>query len=362
MKVLLLGGTGAMGTPLQRYLIDAGHDVYVTSRSNHSFDPRGVQYLIGDAHDVNFLKEALLGSFDVIVDFMSYNTLEFSERVRDILNNTRQYIFMSSARVYAPSDGFITEDSPRLLDVCIDSNYLATDEYAISKARQENVLIDSGYHNYTIVRPSLTYNSKRLQYALGEKELWLYRYLHGEKIVFPKNMENIYNTMSYGDDVARAIFLLIGNENAFGEAVHIAGTEAITWGEVNKTYCKVLKEKIGLEMGITVIDSWEMIGHYLGNYYQLKYARAINRKFDKSKLSSIVGNIDFVSPHEGLIKCLNIFLESDRQFNSISWKNEAFLNRITGDKGDTSCFSCIQTVKYLLSRYTPSLPHYHLKR
>ena len=35
MRVLILGGTGAMGQPLAKALSDAGNAVYVTSRQPH---------------------------------------------------------------------------------------------------------------------------------------------------------------------------------------------------------------------------------------------------------------------------------------------------------------------------------------
>lgn len=51
---------------------------------------------------------------------------------------------MSSSRVYADSQTPITENSPRLLDVYKEEEYLKTDEYALSKARQEDILHRSG--------------------------------------------------------------------------------------------------------------------------------------------------------------------------------------------------------------------------
>lgn len=52
---------------------------------------------------------------------------------------------MSSARVYAENNALISEDSPRLLDVSTDAVYLRTNEYALAKAREENILRNSGY-------------------------------------------------------------------------------------------------------------------------------------------------------------------------------------------------------------------------
>lgn len=162
-SILLLGGTGAMGNHLVQILNDGKHDVFVTSRSQRQ-NRLGVTYIQGNAHDDNFLDQVLnMKRWDVIVDFMIYNTSEFACRVNLLLDACKQYVFLSSSRVYADSKEPITEQSPRLLDVCKDEEYLKTDEYALSKAREENVLFNSEYKNWTIIRPYITYSEIRLQ-------------------------------------------------------------------------------------------------------------------------------------------------------------------------------------------------------
>lgn len=52
---------------------------------------------------------------------------------------------------------------------------LSIDEYAITKAHQENLLINSKNKNWTIIRPYITYSEQRLQLGTFEKEDWLYR-------------------------------------------------------------------------------------------------------------------------------------------------------------------------------------------
>ena len=66
----------------------------------------------------------------------------------------------------------ITEETPRLLDVCKDADYLKTDEYALAKAREENILFCSGKKKRTIIHPYITYNTERLQLGAIEKDIW----------------------------------------------------------------------------------------------------------------------------------------------------------------------------------------------
>ena len=219
-KILVFGGTGAMGMPLVRLLHESGYAVSVTSRRERNTD--GVSYIRGSAQDIGFVSELMRGSWDAVIDFMSRSLDNQKQTLAAVLPKTGQYVFISSARVYAPSDAPLTEDSPRLLDVCTDSAYLATEEYALTKAREENLLYESGQINWTIVRPTLTYNTSRLQFALGEKEDWLYRTMNGQSIVFPADMAEVRTTMVHGDDAAAVIARLVCNAKALGQTVHAA--------------------------------------------------------------------------------------------------------------------------------------------
>ncbi len=240
-SVLVLGGTGAMGVELVPALARMGMDVYVTSRSQHQ-DEANVKYIVGNAKDEEFLKRVLAEKhWDAVVDFMIYSTKEFAERSQMLLDSTEQYFFLSSARVYAASEEALTEESPRLLDVCDDAEYLKTDEYALSKARQEDILLNSGRNNFTIVRPSLTYNYNRLQFTTGEKGDWLYRVLHDKSVIFPQDMTEIKAAMLSGSDVAKAMALLVGNAKAYGQVLQIASPVSMTWTEILDTYQQVIE-------------------------------------------------------------------------------------------------------------------------
>lgn len=224
-RVLVLGGTGAMGTHLVNLLNRKGYQVTVTSRRmRDNFD--NVTYVTGNAHESSFLNSLLASHFDVIVDFMVYSTGEFAQRCKTLLKSCGQYIYLSSSRVYADSSSPITENSARLLDVCMDKEFLATDEYALTKARQEDLLRQSGYSNYTIIRPYITFSEIRLQLGVYEKENWLYRALQGRTIVFSKDIADKYTTLTYGLNVAEGIASLIGQSDAYSEAFHITANES----------------------------------------------------------------------------------------------------------------------------------------
>lgn len=182
MKILVLGGTGAMGAPVVQILADRNNHVVVTTRQNKKSQNKNIQFVQGDAHDLNFVRGLLDKVYDAVIDFMIYTPDEFMTFSKLYMEKSRQYVFLSSARVYADSpEERITEDTPRLLDITKDEQYLATNEYALAKAREENMLMESGFNNFTIIRPYITYYNNRLQLGVFEKEIWLQRALDGKK-------------------------------------------------------------------------------------------------------------------------------------------------------------------------------------
>ncbi|MFW8592252.1 NAD(P)H-binding protein [Glaciecola sp. 2405UD65-10] len=318
MNVLLLGGTGAMGVPLSKILLKKGFSVYVTSRKQNG-PISGIEYLQGNAQDDGFFYEVLERKWDVIIDFMAYPSAQFSKRMPSILDATQQYIFISSARVYSESLTPITEETPRLLETTTDSVYLNTDEYALSKARQENSLRDSGKNNWTIIRPSITFNESRLQLGVLEKESWLYRALKGRSIVFSEDIANKVTAMTHGDDVSIGIANIVGEQKALGEAFHITSEEAITWQEVLNIYLQVLYEELGTEPKVIMTEKSLNLNI---NKYQVIYSRYFNRRFDNKKIKPFVDIDSFQKTEEAIRACLKTFL-NDKAFNPINWRLEA---------------------------------------
>ena len=345
-----------MGVPLVRLLHESGYAVSVTSRRERAGN--GVSYIRGSAQDTGFVSELMRGGWDAVIDFMSRSLDNQKQTLAAVLPKTGQYVFISSARVYAPSDTPLTEDSPRLLDVCTDRAYLATEEYALTKAREENLLYESGQTNWTIVRPTLTYNTYRLQFALGEKEDWLYRVLNGQSIVFPADMAEVRTTMVHGDDAAAVIARLVCNAKALGQTVHAAagggGGYSQTWQEVLAAYRDVL-ESHGVAVKTYCPARWAPAAKRLGNYWQVQYARAVNREFSGEKLSSILGDVSFTPMRQGLQLCLAAFLEQPR-FAPLSWRRQAYYDRVTHEHTPLGAFSTIkQKLAYLAGRHIPLL-------
>lgn len=327
MKVLLLGGTGAMGVHLSTLLLERGDDVTITTR-NERVSTSQVKFITGNAHNETFLDKVLIERWDIIVDFMVYSTELFKLRIQKLLGSCKQYIYLSSARVYAESTQPLTENSPRLLDTTLDQQYLTTDEYALTKARQENILFNSINKNWTIIRPYITYSEQRLQLGVLEKEAWLYRALKKRPIAFSEDINEKVTTLTYGLDVAKGIVAIMGQDGALGEAFHITTDKSIKWQHVLDIYRGVLKEHLNECPVINLQNMRDFTSHHPA-VYQIKYDRLFNREFNNSKINQFIDTNSFFDPVNGLENCLKTFL-NEQHFLSINWAKEAVKDKQQG--------------------------------
>ena len=318
LKVLVLGGTGAMGSFLVPRLAQKKYEVFVTTRSHdicvNQKKESSIHYICGNAHDDAFITPLVNRGWDCIVDFMVYHTAEFARRHMLFLDNAKQYIFLSSSRVYANSELPITEESPRLLDICGDKKYLATDEYALAKARQENILKNCICNNWTVVRPYITYSEKRMQLGVLEKEYWLNRALKGIPIVFSRDIAIKKTCMTYGDDVARILAVIVGNDQTLGECYHIVTPETKLWRDILGIYCCSIEECTGKRPEVHWLKNMDKIERLMGNHYQIYCDRLYDRAFDVDKITKFLAHtneICYFKPIEkGLRECITNFINN----------------------------------------------------
>ncbi len=280
-KILILGGTGAIGTYLVNELKNTDYDVYITSRSPHQ-NENNIHYIIGNAKNKFFLQDIFKQNFDCIVDFMAYKTFEFIDRYKDMLSSTKQYIFVSSYRVYADNGlNPLNENSPKLLDVATDETFLSSDDYSLEKARQEQILYDSKFKNYTIIRPSITFSQHRFQLGTIEADIIIHRTLKNKPIIFPTEMLDKYAAVSWAGNTGKMIKSLILNPETYTQAYNVSSAEKLTWRDIIGLYNKY----IGLKIYEVDLNTYIKI---MKGPYQVKYDRMFNRIMDNSKILKIM--------------------------------------------------------------------------
>lgn len=293
-KVLVLGGTGAMGRYAVPELLRLGFCVDVVALDILDLTHKNLTSTIANAMDDEWLEKQITETrYDVILDFMSYNLPQFKARVDILLENTDQYMFLSSCRVYANEEIPVKETSPRLIDVSTDEEYLnyGEREYSLFKAAEEDILINSGKKNWTIILPATTYSTGRAQLVTLEAGTFVYRALTGKPVVIPIQAKDKPATLSWAGDVGVMIARLAGKKEALGEKFITSTSEYNTWGEIAEIY----RELIGLEYEWVDKEVYLQIMSKDPNVispfvrYQLEYARMFDRITDNSKILAITG-------------------------------------------------------------------------
>jgi len=310
-KVLVLGGTGAMGVYLVPELARMGYQVDVVSLDDvSSADPR-ISYTQGNAKDDNFLATLLARGYDAIVDFMIYTIPEFTARHRALLEATSHYFFFASYRIYA-EDVPLTEESPRLLNESTNQKFLATEEheYSLYKARQEDIVRGSGTGNWTILRPAITFSRRRFQLVTLEADTLMFRAMNGLPVVLPDAAMGVQATMNWAGDVGRMLARLVLNPKALGQTFTVATAEHHPWSEIAEYYA----ELAGLRYEIVPVETY--LGLFpperrQGASYQLLYDRCFNRVVDNSLILAATGlsQSDLSSVHDGLRREINALPE-----------------------------------------------------
>ena len=308
-NVLVLGATGAMGIYLVRKFSEKGYKVDAVSLDKVTDKKPNVTYYNFDAKDDILLKDFLNGKrYNAIVDFMLYFTEEFEKRHKLLLESTEHYIFLSSYRVYSNDENPIKETSPRLLDASDDKEFLkrVKIEYGLYKACQEDVLRQSGFKNWTILRPTMVYSTYRYQLVGLEANTFLYRAQQGKTVVLPESAMDVHAAMTWSGDVANMIEGLVLNPNAFGETFTIGSSEKNTWRDVLNYYQQVV------DFNYVLVSNEEYKTIFLKDYidwnvnlwYQHIYDRFFDRQIDNSKILSYTGlkQEDFMPLKDGLKK------------------------------------------------------------
>ncbi|HEU5158205.1 MAG TPA: NAD-dependent epimerase/dehydratase family protein [Streptosporangiaceae bacterium] len=228
MKVLYIGGTGTISSACVAESVRQGHDVHLLNRGRTAArrpPPDGVTTITGDVQDPESTRRALTGTYDCVLNFLSYNAKDATAMVDLLTGRTGQYIHISSASVYhkpVRSVPFV-ESTPR------HNPYLP---YARDKIAAEDALrraYEERDFPVTIVRPSHTYDDAHPPLP-GEWTAWD-RVVRGAELVVPGDGTSLW-TLTHARDFAVGLAGLIGHWPAIGEDFHITSDEALSWNEI----------------------------------------------------------------------------------------------------------------------------------
>jgi len=236
MQILFIGGTGNISADCAALLHQKGCEIVVLSRGRNPV-PHPYRSVVADRKNLTDMQLALQNlKPDVVVNFLGYELTDVQIDFKLFQSAIRQYIFISSATVYAkPPDKLpLTEDAP-LGNVWWD--------YAQRKLACEQWLLQQHLQNgfpVTIVRPSHTYSRIWVPNPVSSSSFTFAARLQMSKPVFvPDAGENPW-TLTAASDFAVGLAGLIGNAKAFGQAFHITSDEVLTWNQIVKEIAEAL--------------------------------------------------------------------------------------------------------------------------
>lgn len=246
MRILLIGGTGVISTPLTWRLVEAGHDLTLYNRGATAAElPAGVRrkirHLRGDRTDRVVFERQMRegGHWDCVIDMVCYQEADAESAIRAFRGRTAQYVFCSTVDVYTKTLQHypVTEDFERKPP--------PTFPYAFRKARCEELLFAAharGELPVTSIRPGATYREgPRGPVHTFRGGTWhLDRLRKGKAFVLHGDGTSIWSAC-HSEDMARSFMGVVGNASTLGRGYHVTGEEWMTFNR----YWQIAAEVLG---------------------------------------------------------------------------------------------------------------------
>ena len=239
MKVLIIGGTGLISTPLTRILLERGHELTLFNRGvTDARIPDGATIVNGDRKDYPaFVKHMQsLPAFDCVIDMICFTPDDAQSLVDAFTGRCGHMIVCSTVDVYArPTPRFpIHESAPRG----------GVSNYGVNKARcEENLLAvdETSTFPVTIIRPAQTYGEGgALIHSLGWSTSYIDRLRKGKPIIVHGDGKSLW-VACHIDDVATAFANAVGRPQTFGNCYNATGEEWMTWDAYNRTVAEAIE-------------------------------------------------------------------------------------------------------------------------
>lgn len=233
MRVVIIGGSGHVGTYLVPRLVEAGYEVVCVSRQQRQPYQshaawKSVQQVSVDRTTAeqsgNFGEQIRALKPDIVIDMICFKPDSAQHLVGALRGRVRHFLYCGTIWVHGHSEQVpTTEEQPRR----------PFDEYGINKAAIEACLLDearrSGFpatvlHPGHIVGPGWA----PLNPAGHFNPEVFARLARGEELALPNiGMETVHHV--HADDVAQSFMQAIAHwNNAVGESFHVVSEQALT--------------------------------------------------------------------------------------------------------------------------------------
>jgi nucleoside-diphosphate-sugar epimerase len=233
MRVVIIGGSGHVGTYLVPRLVAAGHEVVAVSRGQREpYQPHGAWRSVTQVEldresaeaDGSFGKRILELRPDVVIDMICFR-LESARQLAEALRGQIQHLLhCGTIWIHGPSAQVpTTEEQPRRPFGEYGVQKAAIEAYLLAEARRDGLPVTL-LHPGHIVGPGWP----PLNPAGHFNPQVFAQLARGEELALPNlGLETVHHV--HADDVAQAFMQALANRsNAIGESFHVVSPAALT--------------------------------------------------------------------------------------------------------------------------------------
>lgn len=240
MRVLVIGGTGFVGAPVVRRLLEDGHAVAAFHRGESS---GGAETIRGDRRDLRSSREAFRRfAPDVVLDTIAYTEEEGRTLAEEFLGIARRLVVLSSQDVYAAYGRLLRLETGKPGGAFSEEAPLRNSRYpyrAMAKQGEmaydyDKILVEGAVLGVADLPPTILRLPK--VYGPGDPQRRLRPYLSrmsdaDSEISIDRAKASWRWTRGYVEDVADAIALAATDARAEGRVYNIGEEDAWTEAE-----------------------------------------------------------------------------------------------------------------------------------
>lgn len=279
MNVLLIGGSGFLGSILAEHFLAAKDRVTILSRGNKPL-PTGVEPIIADRKNADSFASAVNGqTFDLVVDVNAFTAADVQAVTPALAGKTGHYVLISTDFVYA--------DDIEQIPIAEDAPKDSKTPYAVGKLAAEAAMTeawqDLKFPGTSLRPPHIFGAGKELgSGSVQGRDRNLLRSMRaGTGLTLIAEGELLIQPV-WHRQIAEACEAIAGNPATFGHAMNMPGGEAIT----TRRYYQLIADRLGVPLKYDSMPVEQYRSQFPG-----KRPFARHRVYDTSKLRNLAGCI-----------------------------------------------------------------------
>ena len=307
MRILIIGGTGFIGSYITRYLLSLNYEVILFNRGKNPLF-KDVLQINGSKEELHLFTNQLMNLRpDAIIHTIAYTERDALQILTLLKNVSQRLILLSSADVY---DAYLSfKNGLKEHNLILNENSLLRSSffpYRVESNYIEDLEMKDLYFNYdkiivenTIKEQNLDYTIFRLAavYGPNDPQRKLQKYiddvLRGKDQIMNNDQLNWRWTRIYVENIPPAIHMALNNKKSSREIYNLGELKAQSQSEIY-TLIKGLVKK----------DSDTVLENMLATLNENKFNYKQHLIMDSSKIRDELGYKEIIEPELALVKTI----------------------------------------------------------